>query len=90
MWVVLPGLAGEIASAVLLIWLWPGPQTYVGFAVLGAVWVSTYFWVIPAHLNFKLGYDAEVHRSLVRRNLPRALLWTLRAAIMVWTVATLP
>jgi hypothetical protein len=90
LWVVTPGLVGEIASAVLLMWLWPSPQSIAGLAALTAVWVSTCFWVIPAHLKLKRGYDREVHQSLVRRNLPRALFWTLRSMVMTWTVVTLP
>ncbi len=90
LWVVTPGLIGEIASAVLLMWLWPSPQSFAGLAALTAVWVSTGFWVIPAHLKLKRGYDRQVHQCLVRRNLPRALLWTLRSLVMLWTVVTLP
>lgn len=89
-WVVLPGLVGELISTACLLWLWPSLPTIVGATSLAAVWISTYFWLIPAHQRLKRGFDAAVHRSLVRRNLPRALLWTLRSGVMVWTVLTMP
>jgi hypothetical protein len=90
LWVVIPGLTGEIFGAAGLVWLWPSPQSVAGLAALAAIWASTGFRVIPAHLALKRVYDQQVHRALVRRNLPRALLWTLRSAIMIWTILTLP
>lgn len=90
LWVVTPALAGEIGTAILLVWLWPSLQSVLGLATLSAVWISTSFWVIPAQLKLKRGYDRETHLSLVRRNLPRAVLWTLRSLVMIWTAVTLP
>ena len=89
LWVVTPALAGEVGTAILLMWLWPSLQSAAGLVTLTAVWVSTVFWVIPAHLKLRLGYDRDVHRSLLRRNLPRSLLWTLRSVVMIWTTITL-
>jgi hypothetical protein len=88
-WVLTPALVGEIASTIALSWLWPSPQTLAGLATLAAIWVSTCVWLIPAHLKLKQGYDREVHRRLVQSNLLRALLWTLRSIIMIWTTITL-
>ena len=90
LWALTPALVGEVASTLLLAWLWPSPQSLSGLATLAAVWLTTCIWLIPAHLKLKQGYDREVHRRLVQSNLPRALLWTLRATIMIWTAVTLP
>jgi hypothetical protein len=88
LWVVTPALAGEVGTAILLMWLSPSLQSAAGLVTLTAVWVSTVFWVIPAHLKLRHGYDREWHRRLVRRNLPRSLLWTLRSVVMIWTTVT--
>jgi hypothetical protein len=90
LWVVTPALAGEISTALLLMWLWPSLQSACGLATLAAIWVSTVFWVIPAHLRLGHGYDRETHQSLVRRNFPRSLFWTLRSLVMIWTAITVP
>ena len=90
LWVVAPALVSEICSAILLIWLWPSLQSLAGLGTLIAVWVPTAFWIIPAHLKLKRGYERTLQDRLVRWNLPRALLWTLRAAVMIWAVVTLP
>jgi hypothetical protein len=89
LWVVAPALAGEIASALLLVFVWPSLQTFAGLGSLAAVWVSTAFFVIPLHLRLKPGYDRDTHVRLVSRNWPRSFLWTLRAIVTIWTVATM-
>jgi hypothetical protein len=90
LWALTPALAGEIAGTVALAWLWPSAQSLTGLATLAAIWVSTCVWLIPAHIKLKQGYDRAAHRRLMRSNLPRAFLWTLRSLIMIWTTATLP
>jgi hypothetical protein len=90
LWVVTPALAGEIGSAILLLGLWPSVQSVVGTATLAAIWVPTAFWIIPAHLKLKRGYDRELHLRLVRSNLVRSFLWTLRAAAMIWAAVAVP
>ena len=88
-WVVFPGLAGEIISAMGLVWSFPSQQTWIGLGLLVFIWVLTLTLQIPQHLALKKSYDEVIHRNLVRWNLPRAIAWTLRSAVMVWTSLTL-
>lgn len=89
MWVVTPGLTAEIVSAVGLATLFPCVMTWIGLVVLAGVWALTLRYQIPQHLQLKQhGYNEQVHRDLVRYNLPRSILWTLRSAIMVWTTTS--
>lgn len=88
-WVVFPVLAVEIFSAVALLVMWPSAQTWIGFALLVGIWGLTVCFQIPQHLSLKKGYDQVTHRALVRMNLPRAILWTVRSMVLVWTTASL-
>jgi len=90
LWVVVPGLACEILGTLGLVWSWPSLQAWVGLGVLLAIWALTCTILIPKHLLLKRRYSSEDHRVLVRYNLPRSLLWTLRAGVMIWTALTLP
>jgi len=90
LWVVAPGLVLEIVSAVGLIVFYPCAMTWIGLVVLGGVWALTLRYQIPQHLHLKKhGYNEQIHRDLVRFNLPRAILWTVRSAIMVWTTVSI-
>ena len=89
LWVVIPGLAAELISAPVLIWLWPSLQSWLGLILLGGIWTLTITCLIPDHLALKQGYCEKRHAALVRFNLPRAWLWTLRSLIMLWTCVSL-
>lgn len=90
LWVVVPGLILEVASTLGLVIFYPSVQASVGFVVLGGVWALTLCFQIPQHLKLKKhGYDEQIHRNLVRFNLPRAILWTIRSAVMVWTTLSI-
>lgn len=90
LWVVVPGLTCEILGTLGLVWSWPSLQAWVGLGLLLAIWALTCTILIPRHLLLKRRYSSEDHRVLVRYNLPRSLLWTLRAGVMIWTALTLP
>ena len=90
LWVVVPGLSCEILGTLGLLWYWPSLQAWTGLGVLLAIWTVTCAVLIPEHLLLKQRYSSEDHRVLVRYNLPRSLLWTLRSAVMIWTAVTLP
>ena len=90
LWVVVPGLSCEILGTLGLAWCWPSLQAWVGLGLLLAIWTLTCAILIPRHLLLKQRYSSEDHRALVCYNLPRSLLWTLRAGVMIWTAITLP
>lgn len=89
LWVVTPGLAGEVISSVGLITLAPGLPSGIGFALLLGIWLLTCRYQIPQHLSLKKGYSVEIHRALVQSNLTRSLLWSVRAGVMIWTTISL-
>ncbi|MEE3371032.1 MAG: hypothetical protein VX346_16980 [Planctomycetota bacterium] len=89
LWVVTPGLAGELASAILLVIIAPQLTSWLGLLLLAAIWLMTVRFQIPQHLALKRGYSAKIHRYLVQGNLVRSLLWTIRAGVMIWTTIAL-
>ena len=89
LWVVIPGLVAELISAPVLTLLWPSLQSWLGLILLGGIWTLTITCLIPDHLALKQGYCEKRHAALVRFNLPRALLWTLRSLTMLWTCVSL-
>ena len=84
--VVMPGLAAEALSTVLLLVLWPSLQSAAGAVCLALIWWLTFFYQIPYHRTLAQGYCATTHQRLVRSNLPRSILWTIRSVVMLWTV----
>ena len=88
-WVVTPGLVLEVISAVGLIVFYPCAMTWIGLGVLVGIWALTLRYQIPQHLHLKKhGYSEQIHRDLVRSNLPRAILWTVRSGVMIWTTVS--
>ena len=90
LWVVVPGLAAELITAPVLIWLWPSLQSWLGLILLASIWTLTISCLIPNHLALKQGYSEKRHAALVRFNFARSLLWTLRSLTMLWTCVSLP
>jgi hypothetical protein len=92
-WVVVPGLIGELISAIGLVVLWPTWWTAAGLALLAVIWGFTISCQIPDHGSLARGFDAQVHRHLVRWNLPRSVAWLVRAIVVTATLhvhVTLP
>ncbi|MFZ4720497.1 MAG: hypothetical protein ACOYMR_13795 [Ilumatobacteraceae bacterium] len=56
---------------------------FVGLVVLAVVLGSTVLLQVPAHERLNQGFDAAVHRRLVRTNWIRTVGWTLRGALAV-------
>lgn len=79
--VVGPPMLVEAATAVLLVALRPHWTTYLGLALLAAVWISTAFLQVPAHNVLGSGFDATVHSRLVTTNWIRTFAWTARAVL---------
>lgn len=89
--VVMPFMLAELASATALPWIaspqWTSAEAWLGLVLLVIVWVSTFAVQVPAHQRLRLGFDAKVHRRLVRSNWLRTALWTLRGLlVIVWLI----
>ncbi len=87
--VVGPLMVVELLTAVLL--AWAGQPAWFWQAMLGVllvIWLSTGCWQGPLHGRLaREGPRAELVRALVRGNWLRTVLWTVRAAGLVWFYA---
>jgi hypothetical protein len=81
-WVVLPAMGVEVATALALAvlrWGTPdAPLALAGPGLLGVIWASTALVQAPLHGRLVSGFDAEIHRRLVRSNWVRTLAWGFR------------
>lgn len=84
-WVVGPAMLTEAATAVLILplaeagavrWL-----AWVGFVLLGVVWLSTALLQVPCHRRLERAYDAAAVRRLVRTNWVRTAAWSGRLIV---------
>ena len=89
-YVVLPAMLVELATAALLA-LRPGAlgaSAYIGLALVGLIWASTFFVQVPLHERLSTGFDGQAHRLLVSTNWLRTGLWTARAGLTLWWLNT--
>jgi hypothetical protein len=87
-WVVGPLMLAEVATAAGL--LWGGERSWwliASLAPLAVCWLSTACWQIPLHNRLARGFEAKVHRSLVRSNWIRTAAWTVRGALVAFGLA---
>ena len=71
----------ELASAVAVVWMVGGLLAWIGLALLGVIWMSTWLWQVPAHRRLEARFDAPAHARLTRTNWVRAAAWTARSVI---------
>ena len=85
-WVVAPLMLIEAATAVLLLGVEDLPRSAVwtGLGLLATVWLSTFFWQVPAHEKLSQGFDSRIHRRLVSSNWLRTVCWTARGVLACW------
>lgn len=87
-YVVLPAMVVELATAVALVWHWPGDRVYqVALALVFIIWVNTFAMAVPLHRRLTNGHDAAVIRRLVRVNWVRSIAWTARGVLLLWAAA---
>jgi hypothetical protein len=79
--VVVGPMLTELASSVAVVWAVGGPLAWIGLALVGVIWTSTWYWQVPAHRRLEAGFDAAVHVRLTRTNWVRAAAWTARSVI---------
>ena len=81
----------EAAAAVALVAARPQNcppwAAMLALAALAAIWASTAFLQVPLHGLLSNGYDAAAIRRLVDTNWIRTVLWSGRAALLLWIAA---
>ena len=86
-WVVIPPMTAELGTAVWLAVAAAGSPdaapAFAGLALLGVIWASTALLQAPAHGRLVRGFDATVHRKLVRTNWIRTVAWIGRIPVAV-------
>lgn len=85
-WVVVVPMIVELATAVLLLVLFPALRTSPLFVVscilLLAIWISTAVRLVPLHQALAAGYDRDLVTALVRANWLRTVCWSLRGILL--------
>ena len=89
--VVAPGVLVTLVTTILLLVSRPSGVPAVGEPLIAALLVmviaSTAVSQAPAHEKLSRGFDASVHRMLVRTNWIRTIGWTAIGALDVWLVS---
>jgi hypothetical protein len=84
--VVAPLMLLEALTAALLVF-WPPNgvklwMPWAGVGLLAVVWVSTFFWQVPAHQKLAAAFDSATHMNLVQSNWLRTAGWTVRGLLV--------
>ena len=84
--IVAPPMLIELATAcALLAYAPPGfPRwaAWLGFIMVGIVWLTTFFFSVPCHNRLLSGFDPDMYRRLVDTNWIRTVFWTARGVLM--------
>lgn len=95
-WAVAPVMLTELLTAALLLLIVFGnaptelssgaPKAVVMIAtgLLAAVWISTFAVQVRLHTALLNSDDLTIRRALVRTNWTRTIIWTTRAALLLW------
>lgn len=88
-YVVGPPMLVELGSATALLIMRGDRLAVTGAVLLAVIWASTALLQVPAHNRLERGFDARVHRRLVRTNWVRTVCWTARGvvALAMWLQA---
>jgi hypothetical protein len=63
-------------------------SAWIGAALVGVIWISTFFLQVPQHGVLSSGFDPRAHALLVNTNWVRTLAWTARTGLLAWLVWT--
>ena len=87
-WVVIPVMAVELVTALLLVWEPPAGilplRAWLNLALLGGIWLSTFTLQGPYHRHLAKKFDPAVWGSLVRTNWIRTVAWTARGILLLF------
>ena len=85
---VAPPMILELGTAIALLFF---PPANIDFKLLWAslilsilAWASTFFVQVPLHDKLAEQFHAETHAALVKTNWIRTILWSLRAALVLF------
>ncbi|HEV7300554.1 MAG TPA: hypothetical protein VGN72_14405 [Tepidisphaeraceae bacterium] len=85
--VVLPAMLIELGTAIALLVIRPKfvpvEVAWIGFALLGVVWVSTFLFQVPCHDRLAKAYDSTCIQRLSRGNWVRTSGWTVRGLLLI-------
>ncbi|MEM7437672.1 MAG: hypothetical protein AAF436_21140 [Myxococcota bacterium] len=92
--IVAPLMVAEAVSAFVFVWRPLRVQTpwqvWLGLALVGVIWASTFFVQVPAHQRLETGFDEDAWRMLVHSNWIRTIAWSARAALVsYWLIGML-
>jgi len=92
-WVVMPVMAVELVTALLLLWRQPEGlllfYAWLNAVLLAVIWVSTFTLQGPYHQLLAEKFDPAVWRSLGRTNWIRTAAWTARGILLLFVVREL-
>lgn len=80
---VVPVMLLELATSIALVFY---AELYselhkTGLIIVILIWLSTFFVQVPLHNKLSMGYEEGIVTKLVKSNVIRTVLWTLKATI---------
>jgi hypothetical protein len=85
-YVVLPAMALEAGTAVLVAWKRPpSVESWIpwsGLILVAVIWLSTFLSQAPQHEKLAKGFDPTAHALLVSSNWVRTVAWSARSVIV--------
>ena len=92
--VVAPMMTVDLGSSAVLAVSGPsfvsGELAVIGLVLSVIVWASTFALQVPAHSRLESGFDASVHRRLVRTSWLRTLAWAAHSVVVCLMLASTP
>jgi hypothetical protein len=84
--IVVPVMTLELLTGLLLVVLNPERLNLINIVFLILIWISTAVLSVPSHANLEKSYSFNEVTKLVKTNWPRTLFWTLRTAILFYSI----
>lgn len=82
-----PVMVIEFISAILWVSLDRSVATYSNLGLVIALWILTFFVSVPLHNQLADQFDVSVIEKLILTNWPRTILWTAKAALVLFQVS---
>lgn len=60
----------------------------INFSLLSIIWISTILWTVPLHNQLLERKDKRIIKKLVKSNLLRSIIWSLRLSILIYLTLT--
>ena len=86
--IVVPLMLMELISSGILAFGdgWIGTLNLIGFLVVIAIWLVTFFVQVPIHGKLSNGFDEGSVKRLVRSNWIRTFLWSIKSGISLYVL----